>query len=101
MENILLNTVIALSTVLITLTFVAMSLIQYLKEKWNIEGKAAEIVSLVVGFLLSGAVVVSYLEQMGWHVSVSQGIGIGIFVVVGTISPSGGYKTLRALLGKE
>lgn len=101
MDNVLLNTVVTLSTVLVTLTFVSMTLTQYLKEKWKVDGTAAEITSLVVGFMLSGAVVASFLEQLGWTATVSQWIGIALFMIVGTISPSGGYKTLRTLLGKE
>lgn len=101
MDNIILETLRTLALVLATLAFISMAVIQYLKETWGIEGQAAEVLSLVVGFVLAGLVVVSYLDQMAWHISVSQGIGVFLFVVVGTISPSGGYKTLRELLGSS
>lgn len=99
MDNVILETVKTLALVLATLIFISMAVIQYLKEIWGLSGKGAEIVALVVGFILAGLVVVSYLEQMGWHVSISQGIGVFLFLVIGTMGPSGGYKTLRALLG--
>lgn len=101
MENVILNTVVTLSLVLVTITGVGIAAIQYVKEKWGVKDKAAEIVSLASGFLMGGAVVVSYLEQLAWHISISQGIGIGMFMVIATIGPSGGYKTLRSFLGKD
>ena len=100
MENVILETIRTLALVLVTLIFVSMAVIQYLKETWNVKDKAAEIVSLCVGFLLGGLVVVSYLEQLAWHISISQGIGVALFMVIATIGPSGGYKTLRSLLGQ-
>lgn len=101
MNNIILETLQTLALVLVTLIFISMAVIQYLKEIWGLKDKAAEITALVVGFILSGLVVVSFLEQMGWHISISQGIGIFLFMVVGTIGPSGGYKTLRSAIGKN
>lgn len=101
MENIILSTVVTLGVVLTTLVGIGIAVIQYVKEKWGIEDKPAEILSLCVGFILAALVVVSYLEQMAWTVNISQGVGIFLFLVVGTIGPSGGYKTLRALLGSE
>lgn len=99
MENIILQTILILGAVLLTLIGVGVAVVQYVKEKWGVEDKPAEILSLCVGFLLAGLVVLSYLEQMAWTVNISQGVGIFLFLVVGTIGPSGGYKTLRALLG--
>ena len=99
MENQILGTITTLSIVLGTLTFVSLGVIQYLKEKWGLKDKAAEITSLCTGFVLSAGVVVSFLEQAGWVINISQGIGVGIFMVIGTIGPSGGYKLLRTLLG--
>ena len=99
MENIILKTILILGGVLITLIGIGVALIQYMKEKWGWEDKKAEILSLGVGFVLAALVVLSYLEQMAWRVNISQGVGIFLFLVVGTIGPSGGYKTLRALLG--
>ena len=99
MENIILKTILILGGVLITLIGIGVALIQYMKEKWGWDDKKAEILSLCVGFILAALVVLSYLEQMAWRVNISQGVGIFLFLVVGTIGPSGGYKTLRALLG--
>lgn len=98
MNNIILQTIQSLGLVLVTLIIISMTLVQYLKEKWGIEGKAAEIASLVVGFVLGALVVVSYLDQLNWSASVSQWVGIFLFLVVATLGPSGGYKTLRALV---
>lgn len=101
MENIILSTVVTLGVVLTTLVGIGIAVIQYVKEKWGVEDRTAEILSLCVGFILAALVVVSYLEQLSWHINISQGVGIFLFLVVGTIGPSGGYKTLRALLGSE
>lgn len=99
MENIILGTIMKLGAVMVTLVGIGMAVIQYMKETWKWEDKKASVLSLGVGFVLSALVVLSYLEQMAWRVNISQGVGIFLFLVVGTIGPSGGYKTLRALLG--
>ena len=101
MDNVILYTVRMLGGTLITLVIIAVMLIQYLKEKWGLKDKAAEIASLVIGFVLGALVVVSYLELNGWSATVSEGIGMFLFLVVATIGPSGGYKTLRGLLGSS
>ena len=101
MDNIILYTLRLLVGTLVTLTVIAVALIQYLKEKWGLKDKAAEIASLVIGFVLGALVVVSYLELNGWTATVSEGIGMFLFLIVATIGPSGGYKTLRALLGSN
>jgi hypothetical protein len=98
-QNTILETIRILSGVLIGIIVIGLALIQYLKEKWGVEGKQAEIVSLVVGFLLGLGVVLSFLDQNGWNVSLSVWVGIALFQVVATIGPAGGYKTLRSLLG--
>lgn len=98
MDNIILQTIQSLGLVLVTLIIISMTLVQYLKEKWGIAGKAAEMVSFSVGFILGALVVISYLDQLGWSASLSQYVGIFLFLVVATIGPSGGYKTLRALV---
>lgn len=99
MENIIIETIRILGNVMIALTFVGIAVVQYVKETWGIQDKAAEILSLSVGFVMGVLAVLSYLEQMLWSISISQGIGIFLFLVVATIGPSGGYKTLRSLLG--
>ena len=99
MENILLQTLITLGMVMITMIGIGLAVIQYVKEKWGWEDKKAEVLSLGVGFILGALVAVSYLDQAAWQVSISQGIGIFLFLAVATIGPSGGYKTLRSLLG--
>lgn len=101
MDNIMVETIQALGAILASQIFVSIALVQYLKEKWGLEGKAAEITSLIVGFVLGALVAVSYLAQMDWEVSVSRGIGVFLFLVMATLGPSGGYKTLRTLLGAE
>lgn len=98
MDNIILQTIQSLGLVLVTLIIISMTLVQYLKEKWGVDGVAAEIISLVVGFILGALVVVSYLDQLGWSASVSQWVGIFLFLVVATLGPSGGYKTLRTIV---
>ena len=99
MENIILETIKVLGNVLIAFTFVGIAVVQYIKEKWGLQDKAAEILSLSVGFVLGVLAILSYLEQMLWTVSISQGIGMFLFLIISTIGPSGGYKTLRSLLG--
>jgi len=101
MENIILETILILGGVLLTLIAIGLAVIQYVKEKWKIEDKPAEIMSLCVGFVLAALVVLSYLSQMAWNINLSQWVGVFLFLVVGTIGPSGGYKTLRALLGAK
>lgn len=99
MENIILETIKILGQTLISLSIIAVMVVQYLKESWKVKDKAAQILSLVIGFLLGLLVVISYLDLNGWSISISQGVGIFLFLVIATISPSGGYKTLRSLTG--
>ena len=97
MENLeqILTTLLLLIGILLGLSFVALQLIQYLKAKWGIENKAAEVVSLVVGFLLSALIGWVYVDAMGWQLTPGQIAALVLFVVVGTIAPSGGYKFLK------
>ena len=99
MEHTVFDTLSVLSGMLGRLILVVMALVQYIKETWKVSGVKAEVTSLVVGLLAGGAVSASYLEQLGWQATVSQWIGIAFFMVLATIGPAGGYKTLRTLLG--
>lgn len=96
MDNVIFETIGKLAGLLLPLSALVMSLTQYLKEKWGVVDKAAEVVSLVVGFVVSALVAVSFVFPDS-----AQWIGIALFVVFGTIAPSGGYKLFRSLLGKE
>lgn len=101
MENIILGTFNELSLVLVTLIFVSIVVIQYLKEKWNVKDKAAEVVSLCVSFFLGLVVVLSYLDQNGWRLSLSSWLGVALFMLVATVGPAGGYKAIKELLGPK
>ena len=98
-ENPIFSTVQALGSNLDALVFIGLILIQYFKEVWKIEDKKAEILSLVVGFIMAAAVSLVYAETFAYSLSIGQWVGVGLFVAVGTVSPSGGYKFLGALLG--
>lgn len=98
-ENIVLETLKSLGLLLSGITFVGLGLIQYLKETWKVVDKKAEILSLVVGFLMSAAVGWVYAESLAYHLALGQWVGVGMFLVTGTIAPSGSYKFLATLLG--
>ena len=96
--NDLLELVKELSKSLFAISGFGLAIIQYIKDTVKIEDKAASILSLVVGFLLSAVVDVVYLISLGWTVDLSQGLALGVFTVLGTIGASGGYKFLKSLV---
>ena len=101
MENEIIVTVKDLSVILATLVPVALFVIQQIKESVKLENKSAEILSLGVGCLLSVCVAAVYANDSGFALTLSQWIGLGIFVVLGTLGPSGGYKFLAEIAGSR
>jgi len=97
--EVIFQTVMQLAAILLALAFIAIALIQYLKEKWGLAGRLAEIVSLVIGFCLSALVALVYASEALYKLSIAQWVAVLLFVIIGTIAPSGGYKTLGQLAG--
>lgn len=100
MDNIL-ETVKTLGTTVLTLSAVAGLIIQYVKERIGISDKSAEIFSLIVGLVLSLLVAWVYAADAAYQLELGQWVGVALFVAVGTIGPSGGYKLLGALSGSR
>lgn len=88
-----------LGTLLLKLIPIAVLIIQYAKDKLKIQDSKAEIFSLVTSFILSALALLSYVDKLGYSLTVQQGIGSFLFMVVGTIGPAGGYKLLGDLAG--
>ena len=99
MDNVILETIKVLGSLLLTVSAIAALVIQYVKESFKISDKSAGILSLIVGLVLSALVAWVYAADAGYHLELGQWVGVGLFVVVGTIGPSGGYKLLGALSG--
>jgi len=101
MDNVILETIKTLGALVLTLSGIASLVIQYVKEYLKISDKKAGILSLIVGFTLSALVAWAFVADAAYHLELSQWIGVALFVVVGTIGPSGGYKLLGALSGSR
>ena len=101
MDNIIVVTVQEVFTILLTLSVLAMGAIQWAKEQFSLQNRAAEILSLVVGFLLSGLVGLYWVDLNEYTLELGQWIGVGIAVVVGGLGPSGGYKLIGTFSGKR
>jgi len=99
--NIIISTIKEISTVLLTLSVFSLAGIQYVKEKAALDGGKAEVLSLAVGFILSGLVAWYWVDSLGYALELGQWIGVGISVVMGGIAPSGGYKLLITLSGNR
>ena len=99
MDNIILVTIRELFGLLLSLSALSLGSIQYVKEKVGLEGSKAEVLSLVVGFVLSGLVGWYWVDAQSYQLELGQWIGVGISVLVGGIAPSGGYKLLGVLSG--
>ena len=99
--NVILVTIKEIFGLLLALSALSLGSIQYVKEKVGLEGNKAEVLSLVVGFLLSGLVGWYWVDAQGYQLELGQWIGVGISVVVGGIAPSGGYKLLGVLAGSR
>jgi hypothetical protein len=99
--NVILETIKLLGGILAILLPIGIAVIQYLKEKLDVSDTGAEIVSLVVGFLLSALVSWVYVAGLGYQLMFGQWIGVALFVIIGTIGPSGGYKVLGELTGRR
>lgn len=100
--NTILETIKVLGSILALIVPLGVVVVQYLKEKLGVADKAAEVVSLVVGLLMSGLSSTAYVMDVGVNtLSVGQWVGIVLFLVIGTIGPSGGYKFLGSLAGSR
>lgn len=95
------KTVETLGAIMLTYSGVIIFTLQYLKEKWDLKDKKAEILSLVFGFISSGLTSWAWIASIWPNVVLPQWIGLGFFMLVGTLSPSGGYKFLGAITGKR
>jgi hypothetical protein len=101
MDNLILVTVQDLFVNILVLSGLGLGVIQYGKEKLNLVDRGAEILSLVVGFLLSGLVAWYWVDQLDYVLELGQWIGVGIAVVMGGIAPSGGYKLMGTFAGNR
>jgi len=97
--TVILETVKSLGVILVTLIPIVLGVVQIIKEKFKMSGNAAEVVSLVAGFLSSGLVALVYANGFAYALELGQWVGLGLFVVIGTIGPSGGYKLLGVYSG--
>lgn len=86
---------------LLTLSGIIIFVMQYLKDQWGLKDKKAEIVSLVIGFVSSGLVGWAWIASLNYQLELWQWIGLGFFIVMGTISPSGGYKFIGTMAGQR
>lgn len=92
--NVIVGTIKTLGVLLLSLTGISLTVVQYVKEKLGVDDKKAEIVSLVCSAVLAALVGWYWADSMKYVLELGQWIGVGLFVVIGTISPSGGYKLL-------
>ena len=97
--NIILETVKTLGVILLGLIPIASILIQQIKESVKFEDQAAGRLSLVVGFITAALVAWVYSAGYSYTLELGQWVGVFLFVAVGTVGPSGGYKVLGALSG--
>lgn len=99
--NTILETIKVLGSILALIVPLGVVVVQYLKEKLNVADKAAEIVSLFVGFVMSGLSAAAFIMDVGFPLTFAQYVGVILFLVIGTIGPSGGYKFLGSLTGSR
>lgn len=98
--NIIVETITQLGALLFPLIGGVMGLVEFIKSKAKITNTAVEVVSLVLGFIFSGLVAWVYIDSLQYSLVLGQWVGAGIFVVFGTVGPSGGYKLLGFFTGK-
>jgi len=101
MDNVILETIKSLGVTLLALIPIGLATIQYSKEKLGIADKYAEGVALSVGFILSGLIAWVYVDGLAYSLELGQWVGVGLFVVLGTIGPSGGYKVIGSFSGSR
>jgi len=97
--NIILETIKVLGAILLGLVPIAAVLIQQIKESAKIEDQGAARLSLAVGFIISALVAWVYAAGFNYALLLGQWVGVFLFVAVGTVGPSGGYKVIGALTG--
>jgi len=64
------------------------------KEKYIKSGKAVEIISLVLGYIVAGLMCWSFADNLSYGLSLDQWIGVAFAFVFGGLGPAGGYKLL-------
>ena len=103
MENVELIkiTIETLGGALIGLMVIGLATIGYGKEKLKISDKSAEVFSLIVGFILSGLIAWVFVESFDYVLELGQWVGVALFVLLGTIGPSGGYKVIGSFAGSR
>lgn len=101
MENVILQTIQTLGVILLALVPIGLTTIQYAKEKVGLSDKRAELFSLVIGFVLSALVAWVYAADLGYQLVLGQWVGVALFVVLGTLGPSGGYKVIGSFSGSR
>ena len=99
MDNVIVGTVQEIFTLILSLSVLSLGVIQFVKEKTAMQNSSAEILSLAVGFILSGLVGWYWVDLQSYQLELGQWIGVGIAVLLGGIAPSGGYKLLGTFSG--
>ena len=99
MENVILETVKTLGAILIGLIPIGSVVTQTVKEAIGLVDKKAQVLSFGIGFVLSALVAWVYADGLGYSLELGQWVGLGLFIVLGTVSPSGGYKVIGELAG--
>lgn len=98
-SNIVLETIKILGSFLLGLVPLSTILIQLIKEAMKVQDQGAARLSLVVGFITSALVAWIFVDGFNYVLELGQWVGVVLFVAIGTVGPSGGYKFLGALTG--
>jgi len=98
--NIVVETITTLGLLLFPLVGGVMGLVEFVKSKTKITNTAVEVVSLLAGLVSSGLISWVYADSLQYSLVLGQWVGVGFFVVFGTVGPSGGYKLLGFFTGK-